>query len=176
MLPRDYATQNCSIARSLEVLGDRWTVLVVRCALAGGVTRFDVFKARLDIADNVLSDRLARLTEEGILERQQYQERPARYEYAITDKGRELWPVLAALMDWGDRYYAPNGAPRILIHDQCGGQVMQHLTCAACSASLSPREIASMAGPGGGPRRAPVTTAKASRARRRSTPAAVASA
>ena len=151
MLPRDYATQNCSIARSLEVLGDRWTLLVVRCALVG-VTRFDEFGGRLQIADNVLSDRLARLTQEGILDRRQYQAHPPRHEYVITDKGRELWSVITALVDWGDRYYAPDGPPRVLIHDQCGGQVVQHLTCAACDASLRPADISTRPGRGRGPR------------------------
>ena len=158
MLPRDYATQNCSIARSLEVLGDRWTLLVVRCALVG-VTRFDDFRRRLDIADNVLSDRLGRLTEEGILDRHQYQERPPRHEYVVTDKGRELWPVLTALVDWGDRYYAPHGPPRILIHDHCGGQVAQHLTCSVCETELTPSDISTRPGPGGGQRPALPSTA-----------------
>ena len=154
MLPRTYEQQECSIARSLEVLGDRWTLLVVRNALVG-VTRFDDFRRGLDIADNVLSDRLARLTEEGILERRQYQHRPVRHEYVVTDKGRELWPVLSALVDWGDRYYAPNGPPRVLIHDQCGGQVLQHLTCAGCDATLTSGDISTRPGPGGGAHPAP---------------------
>ena len=153
MLPRDYATQNCSIARSLEVLGDRWTLLVVRCALVG-VTRFDAFRSRLEIAENVLSDRLSRLTEEGILERRQYQDRPPRHEYVVTDKGRELWPVLTALVEWGDRHYAPHGPPRLLIHDECGGPVVQNLTCATCNATLSPRDISTRPGPGAGSRAA----------------------
>jgi DNA-binding HxlR family transcriptional regulator len=163
VLPRNYANQNCSIARSLEILGDRWTLLVVRCALVG-VTRFDDFGRRLDIADNVLSDRLARLTDEGILERRAYQERPVRHEYLVTDKGRQLWPVLTALVDWGDRYYAPNGPPRILIHEHCGGQVLQHLVCGACDAHLSPGDISTRPGPGGGPRRVVPAAADPSRA------------
>jgi DNA-binding HxlR family transcriptional regulator len=149
VLPRDYATQNCSIARVLEIVGDRWTVLVVRSALAGA-TRFDDFRRRLEIADNVLADRLSRLTEEGILERRQYQDRPVRHEYLVTEKGRELWPILVAMVEWGDRYYAPDGPPRILYHDECGGQVLQHLTCAECDASVRPAEIATRPGPGAG--------------------------
>lgn len=150
MLPRDYATQNCSIARVLEIVGDRWTILVVRSALAGGSTRFDDFRQRLAIADNVLSDRLSRLTEEGILERRQYQDRPVRHEYVVTEKGRELWPILVAMVEWGDRYHAPNGPPRILYHAECGGEVRQHLTCAHCGDPVPPAEIATRPGPGAG--------------------------
>jgi DNA-binding HxlR family transcriptional regulator len=146
VLPRDYAL-NCSIARTLEILGDRWTALVIRNALVG-ITRFDDFQSGLGVARNVLADRLARLTEEGILERRQYQERPVRYEYVITDKGRDLWPVLAAMVTWGDRYYAPNGPPRVLIHEGCGGELVQHLTCASCGADVAPADVATKPGPG----------------------------
>src|SRR5215470_5562361 len=109
MLPKDYSGQNCSIARSLEVLGDRWTLLIVREALRG-VKRFDGFAASLGVAKNVLADRLARLCAEGILERYLYQDRPARHGYRPTAKGWELYPVLVAMMEWGDRHYAPQGA------------------------------------------------------------------
>lgn len=151
MLPRDYATQDCSIARSLEVLGDRWTLLVVRCAL-GGITRFDDFRRHLGIADNVLADRLSRLTEEGVLARRRYQDRPVRHEYRVTRKGRELWPVLVALVEWGDRHYAPDGPPRVVVHAGCGGRVAHHLTCEACHARLGPRDIATVPGAGAGKR------------------------
>jgi DNA-binding HxlR family transcriptional regulator len=157
VLPRDYATQDCSIARSLEVLGDRWTLLVVRCALAG-VTRFDDFRRHLGIADNVLAGRLARLTDEGVLQRRLYQDRPVRHEYQVTAKGRELWPLLVALVEWGDRYYAPKGPPRVIIHSECGGRVTQHLACSACDAQFgSTSDIATLPGEGAGKRTA-VTT------------------
>src|SRR6185437_16671788 len=100
--------QNCSIARALEVLGDRWTLLVIRDAFLG-VHRFDDFQRDLGVARNVLSDRLARLVDEGLLERRRYQERPERFEYRLTEKGLDLFEVLAALMHWGDRWYAPAG-------------------------------------------------------------------
>jgi DNA-binding HxlR family transcriptional regulator len=148
MLPRTYESQNCSIARSLEVLGERWTLLVLRGAFRR-VRRFEDFQRDLGIARNVLTDRLGRLVEEGILRREQYQERPARYEYRLTDKGLELWPVMMTLMQWGDRYYAgPEGPPVVVHHRDCGGEVTTHLTCVKCGAELGPRDVVAEAGPG----------------------------
>ncbi|HEY5453929.1 MAG TPA: helix-turn-helix domain-containing protein [Acidothermaceae bacterium] len=152
MLPRDYAAENCSIARTLEVVGDRWTLLIVREALAG-VTRFDVFLERLGVARNVLADRLARLVEEGILDRCAYQQRPVRCDYVVTEKGHDLWPVLASLMAWGDRYTAPNGAPRVLTHAGCGGRAHQVVMCASCGWELASGELITRPGPGGRRRR-----------------------
>jgi len=111
MLKRDYDGQNCSIARALEVVGERWTLLIVRDAFLG-LRRFDQFQESLGIARNVLTDRLNRLVEEGILERVRYTERPERYEYQLTRKGRDLNIALAALMQWGDRYLSEK-PPRI---------------------------------------------------------------
>lgn len=148
MLPRDYAAQNCSIARTLEVAGDRWTLLIIRTAFFAGITRFGGFQARLDIARDVLADRLARLTDDGIFERRAYQDRPVRHEYLLTGKGRDLIPVLVAMVGWGDRYHAPDGPPRQIVHAGCGGAVEQHLTCRACHAGLEPGELTSRPGPG----------------------------
>src|SRR2546425_1257630 len=111
MLKRDYDGQKCSIARALEVVGERWTLLIVRDAFLG-LRRFDHFQESLGIARNVLTDRLNRLVEEGILERVRYTERPERYEYQLTRKGRDLNIALAALMQWGDRYLSEK-PPRI---------------------------------------------------------------
>jgi DNA-binding HxlR family transcriptional regulator len=111
VLKREYAGQNCSIARALEVIGDRWTLLVIR-DVALGRRRFDKLLDGLGIASNVLADRLSRLVDEGILEREQYRERPARYEYRLTAKGRELGVPLLALMQWGDRHLSPK-PPRL---------------------------------------------------------------
>lgn len=147
MLPRDYSDQNCSIARTLEVLGDRWTLLIVRDAWSG-LTRFGDFLQRLDLARDVLADRLARLTEEGILDRVAYQQRPLRHEYRITEKGIALVPVLAAMIEWGDRYHAPNGPPRELIHGECGGRVVQQLTCTNCDLAVGAEEVSTRPGPG----------------------------
>src|SRR5262245_21777243 len=103
MLGRDYEGQVCSIARTLEVVGDRWTLLVIRDVVLGS-HRFDELAASLGVASNVLTDRLTRLVDEGILERVRYSERPERFEYHLTPKGRELGLCLLALMQWGDRY------------------------------------------------------------------------
>jgi DNA-binding HxlR family transcriptional regulator len=103
MLRRDYEGQDCSIARALEVVGERWTLLIVRDALLG-LRRFDELQANLGIARNVLADRLNRLVDEGILERVRYSERPERFEYHVTTKGRELTIALAGLRQWGDKH------------------------------------------------------------------------
>jgi DNA-binding HxlR family transcriptional regulator len=103
VLKRDYDGQDCSIARTLEIVGERWTLLIVRDAFLG-LRRFDEFQASLGIARNVLSDRLNRLVEAGVLERVRYSERPERYEYRLTRKGRELNVALAGLRQWGDRH------------------------------------------------------------------------
>ena len=103
MLPNDYEGQNCSIARALEVVGERWTLLIIRDALLG-LRRFNQFQESLGIAPNVLTHRLNRLVEEGILARVRYSERPERYEYRLTTKGRDLAVTLAGLRQWGDRY------------------------------------------------------------------------
>jgi len=148
VLPRDYTAQNCSIARTLEVAGDRWTLLIVRNAFFAGITRFGDFQGRLDIARDVLAARLGRLSDDGIFERRVYQDRPVRHEYLLTDKGRDLVPVLVAMVEWGDRYHAPDGPPRHIVHADCGGAVEQHFTCGACHADLRPQEITSRPGPG----------------------------
>src|SRR6185295_17175022 len=102
MLRRDYEGQNCSIARALEVVGERWTLLIVRDVFLGK-HRFDELQESLAIARNVLTDRLNRLVQEGILERVRYSERPERFEYRLTRKGRELNVALAGLRQWGDK-------------------------------------------------------------------------
>lgn len=103
MLRRDYDGQNCSIARALEIVGERWTLLIVRDAFLG-LRRFEEFQESLGVARNVLTDRLNRLVDEGVLERVRYSERPERYEYRLTKKGRDLNVALAALRQWGDDY------------------------------------------------------------------------
>jgi DNA-binding HxlR family transcriptional regulator len=148
MLPRTYDNQVCSVARALEVLGDRWTLLVLRDAFRR-VRRFEDFQRSLGVARNVLTDRLTRLVDEGILQRVPYQERPVRFEYRLTDKGRELWPVMMTLMHWGDRHYAePEGRPMIVRHRDCGGEVNGHLCCSKCGAELGPWDCEATPGPG----------------------------
>jgi DNA-binding HxlR family transcriptional regulator len=111
VLKRTYEGQNCSVARALELVGERWTLLIVRDALLG-IRRFDQFQSRLGVAPNVLSDRLNRLVDQGILERHRYSERPPRFEYRPTEKGHELSVPVLALMQWGDRHVSEK-PPRI---------------------------------------------------------------
>src|SRR3982074_152609 len=110
MLKRDYEGQNCSIARALEVVGERWTLLIVRDAFLG-LRRFEQFQESLGIARNVLTERLNRLVDEGILERVRYSERPERYEYRLTQQGRDLNIALAGLRQWGDKYISEKPPP-----------------------------------------------------------------
>ena len=147
MLPRSYESQNCSIARALEIVGDRWTLLVIRDAFEG-IRRFDDFQATLGVARNVLTDRLSRLCDEGILRRHRYQERPDRFEYRLTRKGVGLWPAMMSLLLWGDEYYAEAGPPVILVHKGCGGRLTKTLTCGDCGKSLGPTDIDPRPGPG----------------------------
>jgi DNA-binding HxlR family transcriptional regulator len=146
VLPRTYDNQVCSIARTLEVIGDRWTMLVIRDAFLG-LRRFEDFQKSLGVARNVLTDRLNRLVEEGILRRRLYQERPERYEYRLTRKGVDLWPVIMTTMKWGDRYLYPEGKPRLILHKECGGEIDQRLHCSKCGAELGPTDIYVEAGP-----------------------------
>src|SRR5436305_4213590 len=112
MLRRDYEGQNCSIARALELVGERWTLLIVRDVFLG-LHRFDELQQNLGIARNVLTDRLNRLVEEGVLERVRYSERPERFEYRLTRKGRDLDIALSGLRQWGDKYVSER-PPRVL--------------------------------------------------------------
>jgi DNA-binding HxlR family transcriptional regulator len=143
----EVAANPCSIARTLAILGERWTLLVLRQSFAG-VRRYDEFQRTLGIARNVLADRLQTLVGEGILERRAYQERPRRFEYRLTQKGRDLYPVIVALMEWGDRYLAPDGPPMLLVHNRCGKETRPHFVCSECGEPIDPREMTPKAGPG----------------------------
>ncbi|MEQ8834307.1 MAG: helix-turn-helix domain-containing protein [Miltoncostaeaceae bacterium] len=147
MLGRDYVGQNCSIARALEVVGERWTLLIVRDALRG-FSRFDQFAARLNLAPSTLTTRLNRLVEEGVMERRPYQERPRRNEYLLTERGRALLPVVLSLMDWGDRFLATAGAPALASHRGCGGLISPDTSCATCGQRVEPARIEWLPGPG----------------------------
>lgn len=148
MLGNDYANQTCSIAGALEVVGERWSLLIVRDIMLG-LRRFDELQSHLGIARNVLQTRLAKLTEQGVIERRRYQERPPRHEYLLTDKGLDLWPAMIALMQWGDRYACPDGgAPVVIEHRGCGGAVDAHRTCERCGARLNVRDVKALPGPG----------------------------
>ncbi|MGH2910921.1 MAG: winged helix-turn-helix transcriptional regulator [Solirubrobacteraceae bacterium] len=147
MLRSDYGTQNCSIARALELVGERWTLLVLREAFLG-VRRFDAMQSKLGVARNVLSARLDRLVGEGILDKVPYSDRPLRHEYRLTDKGLDLWPVIIELLRWGDRYAAPNGPPIVIRHKECGGELGDRRACARCGAELTARDVRAEPGPG----------------------------
>ncbi len=152
MLGRDYDGQNCSIARTLEVVGERWTLLIMREAFLG-TKRFDEFQRRLGIARNILQARLERLVEEDVLVRRPYQERPPRYEYRLTAAGVDLLPVLVALLEWGDRHRAPAGPPVVPSHRGCGGRINAALVCDSCGAQVDPAAFEVLFGPGAGPER-----------------------
>jgi len=147
VLHNTYEGQQCSVARALEVVGERWTILILRDAFLG-VRRFDDFQRSLGIARNVLNTRLQRLVEAGLLERRRYQERPERFEYRLTEKGLDLWPAIVALMQWGDRHLAREpGAPLVLEHKGCGGTMTDRRTCGECGAPLGPRDVRAAPGP-----------------------------
>jgi DNA-binding HxlR family transcriptional regulator len=150
MLRSDYSNETCSVAAALEVVGERWSLLIVRDVMLG-LRRFDQLQAALGVARNVLQTRLARLVDEGVLEKRRYQERPERYEYRLTDKGLDLWPVIVALLQWGDKYAAPDGPPVVLRHRGCGGEVDDHRICAKCGERLSARQVRPVPGPGADP-------------------------
>lgn len=144
-LGRDYEKQNCSLARALEVVGERWTILVLR-DLFYGIHRFTDLQAHLDIPRAVLTDRLARLAEEGVVARSEYQR--GRYSYTLTEHGRELWPALFALSRWGDRHNAPLGPRRIFSHAPCDEDLTADGVCPACGAVPPPDQIDVRPGPG----------------------------
>jgi len=148
MLHRTYDDQVCSVARTLEVLGERWTLLIVRDALLG-LTRFDDFRQSLGLARNVLSERLKRLVDAGVLERVEYQQRPSRSEYRLTARGRELALPVVALMHWGDRHLADAaGPPRLTLHRQCASPLHVRLVCEECATPVAAGDLQVVAGPG----------------------------
>lgn len=141
MTQRTYDNQDCSVARTLEVVGERWTMLILREAFSR-VRRFEEMQRNLGVARNVLADRLQTLVGAGILERKRYQERPERFEYRLTEKGLDLYPALIALMSWGDKYMAPKeGPPVALEHKSCGHETSPVLSCSECGEELSARDI-----------------------------------
>jgi DNA-binding HxlR family transcriptional regulator len=143
-----FADFNCSIARPLAFLGERWSLLVLRDLFLGR-RRFDEIQDSLGIASNVLSQRLATLDEEGIVERHRYSEHPERFEYRLTEKGRDLQPVLLALLAWGDRYTAGEAGPALEpIHTECGHAFHAVATCSECGGHVDTRNVRSRPGPG----------------------------
>lgn len=144
----DLEEQQCSIARATSVLGDRWTLLIIRdCFLR--VRRFEQFQSRLGIARRVLAERLDKLVEKGVLKRVAYQERPLREEYRLTEMGLDLYPVVMSLVHWGDKHLSEDrGVPVLHRHETCGHDFAPVLTCSECGEPLDPRSVRPRKGPG----------------------------
>ena len=144
----DLADQPCSIARSVAVIGDRWTLMILRDAFLG-VRRFEAFQTRLGISRTIITERLKLLVDEGVLAKVPYQDRPVRHEYRLTQKGMDLYPVVMAIVNWGDRHYAGEaGAPLLHHHKACGCDFHPVMTCSECHAPVGAREVETRAGPG----------------------------
>jgi DNA-binding HxlR family transcriptional regulator len=144
---KSFADFNCSVAQCLEIVGERWTLLIVRDLLLG-VSRFDAFESRLGIARNVLTQRLAYLQEHGVIERVPYQQNPVRYDYVLTRKGQDLGRVVTAMREWGDRWAAPDGPPLQLVHDTCGHVATLVPTCSHCGERIRRGSVHHEPGPG----------------------------
>jgi DNA-binding HxlR family transcriptional regulator len=146
MLRNDYEGQVCSIANTLELVGERWTLLVIR-EVFNGNRRFGEMQKSLGVARNVLTTRLQRLVDEDILERRPYSERPERYEYFLTEKGLDLWPLMISMMQWGDKHMpSPGGRPMVIVHKgECGGEIDDRRICTRCGKPLGVREVRGIA-------------------------------
>lgn len=141
-----YTAENCSIGRTLEIIGERWTILVLRESFFG-VRRFDEFQRNLGIARNILAARLQTLVGAGLLERRRYQERPERFEYRLTEKGRDMYPAMIAIKTWGDKYEAdPEGSSITLMHGD--HEFAPDVRCAECGEAAGARDITPIPGPG----------------------------
>lgn len=159
----DYADQNCSLARALETVGSRWTILIVRDCFFG-VRRFSDLQQHLGVSRAVLSERLAQLVEDGVLVRVP---RGRRDEYELTPKGLDLWPALVALTRWGETYAAPAGPRRVFSHTDCGTDLDGRGDCPVCGVTPSPQEVSMRPGPGaGGPQGPGVVSAALQESRR----------
>lgn len=138
----------CSVARAQAVVGDRWTMLILRSAFLR-VRRFEDFQKQIGLTRHRLADRLSRLVAQGVLEKQAYQDRPLRYEYRLTDKGMELYPVLMALVAWGDKWADEGDGPPLLFkHQRCNHEFHAVLSCSHCGEAVKPREVTPLIGPG----------------------------
>lgn len=137
----------CSVARTLSVIGDRWTLLVLRDAFLR-TRRFEDFQRHLGVTRHLLADRLKKLVDAGVLEKKVYQEKPARHEYVLTEKGRDLYPVIVALLGWGDRWMVDeDGPPLALVHKGCGHRMTPATVCSECGEPIGPRDVTAEIGP-----------------------------
>jgi DNA-binding HxlR family transcriptional regulator len=134
--------EQCSISKTLDIVGDRWTLLILRDIFRGS-HRFSEIQSDLGIARNLLTERLGRLVDAEVLVKVAYQERPPRFDYRLTEKGASLSPALIALMHWGDRWFNPLDPPTTLVHDDCGTPLEQHLLCPRCDVDVVPGKIRS---------------------------------
>jgi DNA-binding HxlR family transcriptional regulator len=144
-----WSAENCTIGRALEIIGEKWSIVVLREVFMG-IRRFEDLRVRTSIPRQVLTNRLASLVDHGLLRRQPYQEpgHRSRDEYRLTQKGLDLYPVLLALLEWGDRYLGdPDGSPITLNHRDCGEPVHLEVRCAA-GHTLEPRAVGARPGPG----------------------------
>jgi DNA-binding HxlR family transcriptional regulator len=141
MLGRTYETQDCSAARALEIVGERWSLLIIRHAIFRGITRFGDFQRSLGLARNILAARLDWFVEEGLMHRQPHAAESPYHDYVLTEKGRELQPVIVALTHWGDRWAAPDGPPVLFRHTHCGGAVHQQTICRDCGQRVVADEV-----------------------------------
>jgi DNA-binding HxlR family transcriptional regulator len=149
----DVSVDNCTVARTMEVLGEKWTIVVLREVFTG-VRRFDQMRERTGIPRQVLANRLTMLVDAGILRRVPYQDAGARarHEYRPTEKGFDLYPVLVAVREWGDKYLAdPEGPPLRTVHRECGADVHLQMRCADGHDIDTPREVVPRPGPGARP-------------------------
>jgi DNA-binding HxlR family transcriptional regulator len=144
---KSFAEMDCSVAQCLEVVGEWWSLLIVRDAFLG-VTRFDAFQRRLGISRNVLHHRLDRLVEAGVLAKVPYSTKPPRSEYRLTPRGKDLWPVLTAMRQWGDQHAAPHGPPVTVVHTSCGSAAPTAVVCSSCGERVTARDVAVEPGPG----------------------------
>lgn len=138
----------CTIARSAALLGDHWNLLIVREACLG-TRRFDDFQRKLGIGRNMLTIRLNLLVDEGVMQRAEYQASPQRFEYRLTQQGREVFPILAAMAAWGDRWLTgPEGTPLVLHHTACDHDMHAVVVCSECDEPIDVREMRALRGPG----------------------------
>jgi DNA-binding HxlR family transcriptional regulator len=151
MAKTSFKDMSCSVARTVDVVGERWTPLILRDILCG-VSRFDAICRNLGISRKVLADRLADLTEHGVVERVPYQEHPPRHDYVLTEKGVDLAYVLLAMKAWGDRWASnEEGPPMVLRHERCGAVADVVAACSCCGEPLRPGEVVPLPGPGAHP-------------------------
>jgi DNA-binding HxlR family transcriptional regulator len=141
MLGRTYENQTCSAARALEVIGERWSLLIIRDAVFGGITKFSDFQRSLGIAPNILAARLDGFVAAGLMEPRRYSDQHGHHEYVLTDKGMDLQPVIIALTAWGDHWAAPDGPPIIYRHEDCGERVDLQLRCESGHTIVEPSQV-----------------------------------